>query len=516
MDQLTRSLADMRQFQDELNVIPVESVRGERVTDPHGAMIAFGANLAVNGTVDSEDGGALRILLELVDTRAGRAIRQRTVPWVVGHGVTLQHRLVDALSEMLEFELEEPTRTAIATGGTVDREAQTLFSQALGMMELDPSDSSLQDATDLLRRALDYDPGFTLARAELAEACRRRFGLTGEEVWSRAALTYARQAVEENGRLPRAHVVLGRVLAEQGMIGEGLAQVAIALELDPLNATAIRAKADILSGSGDRAGARSSFEEALALRPEDWAIVYNAGVFYYEELDFDTAVHYFRRMVELRPETAWAWSALGGALFMQGEWSEARTALNRSLAIGPTYEALSNLGTLEFYEGRYGKAVPLFEDALEIQDEDWRVWNNLAEAIRFGGGDPMRMGETYRRALELAERDLEERSGDDDLRLTIASLRAATGDEAEARAIVDEFSTAQIIDPNLMLVIASIEEDLGERARALEWLGLAIAGGYPLAEIERYPGFADLTADPGFDELRRGRADEVSAERMNE
>jgi len=503
-DQLTRTLSGMRQFQDSLTVIPAATVRSERIKDAHQALVAFGANLAVLGSVETEPGGVLRIVLELIDTRAGRAVRRRTIPWVVGRATTLQNSLVSALAEMLEFELDEPTRTAIAIGGTRDREAQSLYMQAIGEMEFDPTVEMLEQATDLLRRALEYDPGFTLARVALADACRRRFVLTGEPSWSKAALTYAQQAVDESPRLPRGHLVLGRALSDAGMQPAGLGEVLRTLELDPLSVEALRARADILVEMDDPEGARASYEEAVVLRPDDWITIDNAGDFYFKRLDFESAVSFFRRLVELRPDTAWAWSNLGGALFRLGDWAEARVAMERSVAIGPTYEGLSNLGTLEFYEGRYAEAVPFFEQALAIDDGDWQAWNNLAESLRFGPGDMDRAAHAYDRTAVLAAKDLERHPNDSDLMLTVASARAATGETAQARALTDEVVARGISDPNLMLVVAVIEEELGDRRRAISWLERAVEGGYPLQEIEKYPGFAALRQDRDFESLRRG------------
>jgi len=501
MDQITQSLAGMRQFQNDLTVIPAATVRSQRISDPLGARVAFGATLAVHGTVEPEQGGVLRILLEVIDTQAGRSVRHRTVPWIVGQGKTLQNRLVTALSEMLEFELDEPTRTAVATGGTMDREAQSLYLQALGEMELDPTVETLQRAADLLRRALEYDPGFTLARVALAQASRMRFALSGEASWSKAALTYARQAVDENDRLPRAHLVYGWVMADLGMTAEGMAEVAVALELDPLNFLALRALAGIFEEVGDREKARATYDEAIALRPDDWAIIDNAGSFYYDQFDFVTAVSYFRRLVELRPATAWAWSNLGGALYRSGEAEEARIALERSVAIGPTYEGLSNLGTLEFYEGRYADAVPLFEQALAIDDSDWQVWNNLAESLRFSGGDEARTRRTYRRTAELAGSELEARSGGPYLELVVISALAAGGQEDRARELLAAFDTGGVDGPGLMFILGAIWEDLGERDQALNWLQRSVESGFPASEIRTYPGLAALREDPRFVKL---------------
>ena len=52
--------------------------------------------------------------------------------------------------------------------------------------------------------------------------------------------------------------------------------------------------------------------------------------------------------------------------------------------------------------------------------------------------------------------------------------------------------------PELMFFTADAYERLGERERALHWVGLALGAGYPPAILEDYEGFADLRADPRF------------------
>jgi tetratricopeptide (TPR) repeat protein len=285
-------------------------------------------------------------------------------------------------------------------------------------------------------------------------------------------------------------------------VAEGLAELDRAMELDPLNVDGLRTRAEILELAGDREGARSSFDQAIEIRPHDWITIESAGAFYYDQLDFETAISYFQRVTEIRPEMAHGWSNLGGALMWSGRLEGARTAMDRSVAIGPTYEGLSNLGTLEFYEGRFSDAVVLFEQALAIDDTDWRVWNNRAESLRFGGGDADRASEAFEETARLAEVELESKPGDADLGLTAASAHAASGEHDRARQRTDEVITRGVEDPELMQVIASIEVELGNTEQALIWLERALAAGYPMAGIEGYPLFDALREDPGFEPLR--------------
>ena len=53
----------------------------------------------------------------------------------------------------------------------------------------------------------------------------------------------------------------------------------------------------------------------------------------------------------------------------------------------------------------------------------------------------------------------------------------------------------------MMLRVGDIYEELGERERALEYIGRALELGYPPDDLEHLPGLEDLSADPRFEQL---------------
>lgn len=80
-----------------------------------------------------------------------------------------------------------------------------------------------------------------------------------------------------------------------------------------------------------------------------------------------------------------------------------------------------------------------------------------------------------------------------------------------ARAVVAESTLARSIhhpDGHALLWVAMIEEALGHRARALDYLRQAVAEGVPAAVMlhtHASTGFASMRGDPAFEVWRQGR-----------
>jgi hypothetical protein len=50
----------------------------------------------------------------------------------------------------------------------------------------------------------------------------------------------------------------------------------------------------------------------------------------------------------------------------------------------------------------------------------------------------------------------------------------------------------------VLFTIASIHEELGDRALALEWLGRAVKAGYSMKSVRRSPWLKALREDPAY------------------
>ncbi|HEU5311973.1 MAG TPA: protein kinase, partial [Candidatus Eisenbacteria bacterium] len=159
-------------------------------------------------------------------------------------------------------------------------------------------------AIEYLREAVAIEPGFALAWAELARA----YAAEADAGWVPSVQAYersreaAQRALSLDPNLAEGHVRMGRVRRNYEHDLEGAkASYAMALELDPVNATA-------LAGAG--------------------ALCMNLA-------QFDDAVRYYERALDRDPLNAGAHHNLGMPLFYVGRLSDAEAAFRKALELAP-------------------------------------------------------------------------------------------------------------------------------------------------------------------------------------
>ncbi len=86
---------------------------------------------------------------------------------------------------------------------------------------------------------------------------------------------------------------------------------------------------------------------------------------------YQQALSYLQKAVDVRPDLARAWSALGFNLLMTAQGAAGETALERALALDPDLpEAWYNLGLSHYYAHRWGDAAAALERALELAPDN--------------------------------------------------------------------------------------------------------------------------------------------------
>jgi serine/threonine-protein kinase len=503
LDTVTAKLTEMRRFGSSLSVVPVSEVRGQRVISADMANRIFGVDLVVTGSV-LRDEASIRIPIELVDATRLRQIRSRTITADNTTEFLLQDRVVATLEEMLDLELGTAERQALAVGGTSNAEAAGLFLQARGHAGKTPTEVHLSQAMSLYRKALEIDPEYADAMVQLADACDQRYQLKGDSIWLEHGATYAQRAVVLAPDLPAAQFAAGRFNLQDSMYENAIEHLQRAIALDPLRLDAYMYLAQAYEAVGEPDLASATVERAIRTGPEDWQTYYDLGKFFYDRHEWERAAGYFREVVRLLPESSVGYTGLGSALFYLGDRDQARETLERGVAIGSGYEGFNNLATLEFYDRRYAEAAKLYERALELDDGDYRVWNNLAESLVASKTDLARARQAYARSAELAEQTLASDPDNVAVMIELASMRIELGKDEDARTLVVRALDHEITDPNSMIDLADIFEKTGDRKAALVWIERALEAGYPLQIIEDYEGFRSLVKDPEFRRLASG------------
>ncbi len=186
-----------------------------------------------------------------------------------------------------------------------------------------------------------------------------------------------------DGSLPEVQLTMGRLATESGDLGGAIAAFRKVLARQPADVEALLGLADAFLLAGKTGEAEEAARRALAASPAYWATSNKLGVVLVSAGRVEEAVAAFRRAVELAPGNARSLVNLGSALVLAGRLEEAAGVLRRSVAVEPTAEALSALGTVEYYQGRFDEAVAGYEKAVALSPGFSTLWVNLGDARRW-------------------------------------------------------------------------------------------------------------------------------------
>jgi TolB-like protein/class 3 adenylate cyclase/tetratricopeptide (TPR) repeat protein len=283
-----------------------------------------------------------------------------------------------------------PSRPATPNPEAYDLFLKGRFERRAGTPE------GLKRAVRVLKEAVEQDPGYAPAHAEMAEAYTALAvadpSLPPREAYPHA-ITAASQALLLDDRLPGAHRALAASQFRFDWDWRSAEQTLTrALALEP-NATSTRVLyADLLLSTGRYSEAVGRIREALEIEPASSSLA----------------------------------TKLAEALVLARRYREARTQLEDALQSEPGFAAAySALGMLEYAQRRYAEAAAAFRRALALAPGRLDITGFLAAAEAREGNR-----ETAREGLEALR--AREREGDSCAGL-IALVHAALGEKKSAR-----------------------------------------------------------------------------------
>src|SRR6185295_1187528 len=168
---LTNRIQQLERLQGTLSVVSPADVVKEHVSSSRDARSAFGATLAVTGTMQW-GGDNVVAAVNLVDTASQLVLEARDFE-VAGYDTpALSRLLVQKVAGMLD--LEERAESASRTPSPASSKAYALYLQGRGYLQRYDRVEDIDHAMDAFDAALKLDPDFALAHAGKAEAWLRR------------------------------------------------------------------------------------------------------------------------------------------------------------------------------------------------------------------------------------------------------------------------------------------------------------------------------------------------------
>jgi len=270
--------------------------------------------------------------------------------------------------------------------------------------------------------------------------------------------------------------------------------------LDPWDPDAYSGIANSYQNAGMRKEAETAYKEAVALRPEDWNGYDNLGNFYDQTgRDLD-AIREYTRALQLTPNNSAVLVNLGIAYLDSGDpkmLGLAEDALKKSIAISPTYQAYANLATLYGSQRRFADSAAASEKALQFNDKDYNVWNNLTDAYE-GLGQSARASDSRKKAIVLAEQAIQINPQDAEARATLAALLAKAGEKDKALVNLKSSVLLTPHSPFVLSEAADTYESLGNRREAIKYLERALKEGLAPDQLNGDPLLIGISTDPRF------------------
>jgi serine/threonine-protein kinase len=495
---LTSRLTGLEGSAPSLWVIPPGEVRRRKVSNEEEARKEFDATLAISGSVQKSSSG-VELALNLVDVRTLRLLGSRVLRSPAGDLAAVEEDAVKSIADLLAVNINPEEARQSRAASTATPAAYEAYLRAKGLLRRSDKPENVDAALGDLNHALEQDPRFALAYSGLAEAYWAKWVHTKDTHWLDATAENAKKALQLDNQLAPAYVELA--LAHEASRNPELAvdELQQALKLDPRNVEGMRGLARIWERLGRTAEAEKMFQKAISLHPEYWQGRHDYALFLSRQGRSKESEQEYRRVIELAPDNPSVYSNLGSLYVSMNRPAEARTMFEKSISISPSYFALANLATVLDNDGHAAEAARKYEEALKLNDKDYRVWAFLASEYE-DLHDP-RARPTLQHAADMAEAALSRENESPVILSQLSYYYTKLGRKPRALELARKADLLAPNDTQILLRTAHTFELQGLRVLALANVSAALKNGATLAAITKSSEMKNLAADPRFTEI---------------
>ncbi len=486
-----------------LQVVSSSELRARHVTKMEEARQEFGATLGLQISLQ-RSADLVRVAYTLADAKSGRTLGGNTMDVPISDPFALEDQVSGGVATALGLELRPEERRELASHGTGLPDAYNYFLQGRGYLEKGPE--SMDSAITLFTRALELDPNYGLAEAELGTAYWSKYESGKDKKFIPKARQACSKAVELGNAGASGHVCLGVLENGAGNYEKAVDEFTRAIQLDPSSDGAYTGMASAYERLGKLNDAEKIYQQVIDLRPRYWKGYNQLGIFYCRQSQYDKCAGMFQKVAELTPDSFRGYANVGAAYLADGKYTEAIEPLRKSLQVRATPGTYTNLGTAYFHLRNFPEAAKAYAEATRLNDRDYLLWGNLGEAQYFAGNRD-EAEKAYRKSIALAEETLKINPHEPELLKNLANYHVMLGERAPALKYLDQALAYGKSDKEILFSAALVYNRMGETGTALEWLSKALQAGYSLTTVRESPDLDNLHSNPRYQALVQGKQD---------
>ncbi|HWO02111.1 MAG TPA: tetratricopeptide repeat protein [Blastocatellia bacterium] len=231
----------------------------------------------------------------------------------------------------------------------------------------------------LQQRRPDLATLSTRASASAADVDARR--LLAEAYLDEGLLPYAFQMYQEiaaiKPRDARAEIGIARVWDKWGDYGLAQQHAESAVLFDPASAQALEVLGRVCLHRNELDQALSAFISAIKIKPQDASLLNNAGYIFLKRNDLLQAKIYLEQAVSIDSSMVEAHNNLGIAFARLGDRER---ALQEFMVVNDPAAAFNNLGVVYMTQKNWSDAREAFRRAIALDPKQEKAQTNLAEA----------------------------------------------------------------------------------------------------------------------------------------
>ena len=241
-------------------------------------------------------GGTVRINLQLLDTERDEHVWAETYdrPLTVENLLGVQSEVALRVAEALKATLTADEANRIEQRPTDNLEAYEYYLRGMSYMRKGFDEVNLRAAVQMFEKAVELDPQFALALANLSWAHADTYWWYYDRTEERLAMAReaAESALQIDPRLPAGQRAMGRYYITLWQYDRALDVLLTALESDPNNGNIHARLADLARRGGDWDLSESRLRTALELDPRDPRKYYSIGATLFFKREFEAALQF--------------------------------------------------------------------------------------------------------------------------------------------------------------------------------------------------------------------------------
>jgi adenylate cyclase len=300
----------------------------------------LGVQYVLEGSVQ-KIGVRLRINSQLIDAAKGQHLWAERYDKAFKDLFELQNEIVQTIVSKLAIQIEETERRRVMRRNTTNLKAYDVLLRGQEYVYKSTRHAN-REARHLFQRALEIDPRYSAAYAELAWTHINDF-LYGWSVFPNKSLQEAHDlaanALSLDDGNARAHAALGYIYVRRTQYELALSELQQALELNPNDSQSQYVLGSVMLYSGRMDEAIRWKEKALHLNPKGWAAIYmTLAQAYYLKDRFDDAIALLEKGIAKQPEFVGNYIVLAAACAQVGMMPKAKRAAEKVLTLHPFFE----------------------------------------------------------------------------------------------------------------------------------------------------------------------------------